>query len=439
MAAPLRSAPHGPRHRHPWWVAAVVGMASYIDAAAITAVSTALVILQDPLGLSDLQVGIAAGVQAGSIALGAAFGGRLGDRFGRRPVFLAAIATIAVGMIGLALAPGLAALLVGLVAVGIAVGADLPVSLATISEAADDHNRGRLMGLTNLLWLLGIVANGVVAFAVGDSGRAGARILFLHVAAVATVVLLLRLRIPESARWLAARAERTRGVATVRADRASVRDLLRAPYAGPFVALVVFLSLTNLVANTSGQFATYLLVNYGGESVSTAALVGLPSLPVYVVGMLWFMRVADRPVRLRYFRVGALFFVAAPLVNALFGVSAVPMMIAIVLGAVGGSFAFEGMARVWTQEQFPTLLRSTATGSVMAIARVGAALLAVATPSLLRGIGPSAFYLLLALLAAAGLWCANAVLGPRDRIDTFGQEDLPEQGGSLSASHAIPA
>ena len=412
-----------PRRVHPWWVGTVAGMASYIDAAAITSVSTALVILQRSMGLSDLQVGAAAGVEAASIALGAAVGGRLGDRFGRRPVFTLAMVMIVAGMLVIAFAPGYGLLVTGLVVVGLAVGADLPVSLATIAEAADDDNRGRLMGFTNLLWICGIVGNGVLAFAFGDSGRAGTRILFLHVVVVAAVVLVLRLTLPESARWLAARADRARGVHTVRAERASVRDLLRAPYAVPFVALVAFASLTNLVGNTFGQFSTYLLVTYGGESVSIAALVPLPALPVVVLGMLWFMRIADRPIRFRYFQVGALFFVAGPVINAVFGVSAVPTAVALVLNAVGVAFSFEGIARVWTQEQFPTLLRSTATGAVMAIARIGAAVLAVVTPTFVATIGVPGFFAALAVLAAVGLGTAWVVFRDRDRVDELAAED----------------
>lgn len=418
------------RRAHPWWVGTVAGMASYIDAAAITSVSTALVILQRSMGLSDLQVGAAAGAEAASIAVGAMVGGRIGDRFGRRPVFTVAMAMILTGMIGIAFAPTFAWLMLCLVVVGLAIGADLPVSLATISEAAEDHNRGRLIAFTNLLWLAGIVGNGILAAIFGNAGRVGAQILFLHVAVVAAVVLVLRLTLPESARWLAARDERRRGIHTVRADKASVRHLLRAPFVVPFVALIVFTSLTNLVGNTFGQYSTYLLVTYGGVSVSAAALVSLPALPVILIGMLWFMRIADKPVRFRYFQIGAFFYVAGPLVTAVFGVSAISMMIATILNAVGAAFAFEGIARVWTQEQFPTLLRSTATGSIMSVARLGAALLALFTPTLVASIGVNAFYLMLAILSGIGLAVAWVVFRTRDQIDEFGLETAPDFEGS---------
>ena len=66
------TATSGPR---PWWVAVVASMASYLDAAAITAFSTVLVIYAQLLGLSDAQVGIVAGLLALGIAVGAFLGG----------------------------------------------------------------------------------------------------------------------------------------------------------------------------------------------------------------------------------------------------------------------------------------------------------------------------------------------------------------------------
>ena len=148
-----------PLHTRPWWVAIVSGMASYIDAAAITGFSTSLVVLQKDLSLEQWQVGVAAGALTLSIAFGALVGGRLGDRFGRRPVFTATMLLIIAAVIALLVAPSFSAVLVGAVLLGIGTGADLPVSLSTIAEAATDRNRGRLLGFSNLLWIIGIVVN----------------------------------------------------------------------------------------------------------------------------------------------------------------------------------------------------------------------------------------------------------------------------------------
>ncbi|WP_040166059.1 MFS transporter [Microbacterium gorillae] len=415
-----------PLGQRPWWVASVAGMASYIDAAAITSFSVAIISLQSSLGLTDLQVGGAAGGLAASIAVGALIGGRLGDRFGRRPVFTVTMVAIIVGMLALAFAPTYPLILGAVILVGLATGADLPVSLATISEAADDHNRGRLIGFTNLLWLAGIVVNGILAAVFGDLGRPGAQVLFLHVAAVAVVVLLARLSIPESGRWLAARAERAQGVHTVRADRAGFRDLLRAPFLVPFVALIVFSALTNLQGNTNGQYLTYIMVTMGGLSVTTATLIALPSIPLTILGFVWFMKIADGPHRMRYFAVGAVALLASALTLAVFGVSVPSIIASTVFNAVGASFAFEGIQRVWSQEQFPTLLRTTAQGGIISIARIAAAILAVFTPTLLHTIGVQGVYAGLAVLSTIGLVWAWVVFRRRDAQDEFDLEDATD-------------
>ena len=138
-----------------WW--------SYIDSAAITGFSTSLVIFRHELGLREWQVGAAAAALTLSVAVGAAVGGRLGDRFGRRPVFTVTMILIVAAIVGLILAPSFEVVIVGAVLLGFATGADLPVSLATIAEAASDENRGRLLGFSNLLWVVGVVMNTLLA------------------------------------------------------------------------------------------------------------------------------------------------------------------------------------------------------------------------------------------------------------------------------------
>ena len=185
-------------HPNPWVVGVVSGMASYIDSCAIVSAGTALVIYQQSKGFSDSQVGLASSGLTFAIAFGALFGGRLGDRFGRKPVFSATMALITCGSVLQVLAPGFTALLIGTIMVGFGTGADLPVSLATISETATDKNRGAIIGLSNLLWTAGILGAIGCATVVGDWGLRGGQILYAQVGVVALIVLLARLPIPES-------------------------------------------------------------------------------------------------------------------------------------------------------------------------------------------------------------------------------------------------
>lgn len=409
-----------PRSRA-WWIATVCGMASYIDASALIGFGTAIVILQAVLGLTPLEVGLSSGVLTFGVAIGALVGGRLGDRFGRRPVFLATMALILAASVGLILAPGFPVIVVSALVLGLGVGADLPVSLSTISEAAAESNRGRLIAFSNLLWILGVVMTILVGAVVGGLGQLGATLIFAHVGVVTLMVLIARLTIPESEAWKAAAAERRAGTHTVRAERAKVRDLLKVPYAVPFLALVVFYALTNLTSNTAGQYNVYLLVNYANVPVELATLLSLPGLPVTILLFLWFMKVADKPYRFRYFTVGAICMVLAPLVYAVFGIGIVTFYVNALLSSVGAAFAFEGIMKIWTQTSFPTLLRTTAQGTIIAVARFAAAGLAGVTP-LLLALGPSAFYGILAALSFVGLLWAWIVFRTRDRHSEFDVE-----------------
>jgi len=406
----------------PWRVGVIAGMASYIDAAAIVSFSTAMVIYQQALGITPDQIGLASGALTLGIAVGAVTGGRLGDRFGRRPVFTVTMLAIIVGAVVLVLADSFPLVIIGAILLGLATGADLPVSLSTISEAADDSNRGKILSLSNLLWLVGsIVAGGLGVLAAG-LGRFGGQMLFGHIAVVATVVMVARLGVPESDSWRAARDERRAGVSTVRAARSGVRELLRQPYLTPFLGLVVFYAFTNLAANTGGQFGTYLLVNFTDVDIATAALIGLPVLPLAVIGILWFMKIADSPKRFTYFTAGGVLWIVGLLIPVVFGYSFLTSFIAGIVVLGGSIFAFEAIMKIWTQEQFPTLLRTTAQGAIIAVARLFAAILAAFTPSIAGAGGPSLLYALLALFAAIGVVTAYAVFKTRDQHNEFDTE-----------------
>ncbi|WP_439291930.1 MULTISPECIES: MFS transporter [Rahnella] len=387
---------------NPWYVGVVSGMASYIDSAAIVSNGTALVIYQKTIGTTVVQIGILSGILTLSIALGALTGGRLGDCYGRRKVFIATMIMIIIGTLFLAFGDTFALLLAGTLLVGLATGADLPVSLATIAEAATDKNRGKIIGLSNLLWFLGIGSTMAISAVVGGWGRPGAQIMYLHVCAVAVVLLALRCTIPESPLWLIARNERRAGIVTVRAQKASFKDLIHGKYLWPFIALCLFYAFTNLAANTGGQFGTYIAVNVVGISVEQNSLWNLLTMPVGVFAGIMFMRFVDTPKRIPAFILGAICFAGGFFLPVLFNFSPASWFCCLFFTAIGSGLAFEGIMKVWSQESFPTMLRSTAQGIIVAISRLLCGVLAFITPLLLEA-GPQVLYTLLSATVASGL------------------------------------
>lgn len=405
---------------NPWWVAVICGMASYIDAAAIVSSGTALVLYQHALGVTEGQIGVLSAALTLSIAVGAFTGGSLGDRFGRRAVFLCTMSMIALGALLLVLAPGFGALLVGMALLGLGTGADLPVSLASISEAASGHHRGKLVGFSQILWFGGIIGANVFGIIAGDLGRLGGQIMFAHVGLVALVVMIARLSVPESRAWSAASRERRAGADTVRAHRTGIRDVLRSrTLLVPFLALIGFYTLTNVGANTSGQFGTYIGVNVVGLSVRVQSALGIVMLGIGMLGALVFMRVVDTRWRMRAYAIGAVLLAGSYLIPVALGFTVLPWIAQSLFNAIGGAFAFEAIMKVWSQESFPTLLRSTVQGYVIAVARVVAAAVALITPGLMHT--PGLAYFLLAVVVAIGLAC-GWIGFRRTRFDAFAVE-----------------
>lgn len=387
---------------NPWYVGVVSGMASYIDSAAIVSNGTALVIYQKTLGTTAAEIGVLSGVLTLCIALGAFCGGRLGDYYGRRKVFIITMAMVLMGTLLLAFSSSFPALLIGTIFVGLATGADLPVSLATISEAATDNNRGKIIGLSNLLWFAGICTTMAISALAGGWGKIGAQILYMHVGIVAGVLLILRWSLPESPMWLVAQKERQGGKATVRAQKNAYADLFHGKYLWPFIALCLFYMFTNLAANTGGQFGAYIAVNVVGISVEKNALWNLLVMPVGVVSGLLFMKMVDTKNRMPVFIVGACFFAGGFFMPVLLNFSPVSWFCCLLFTAVGSGMAFEGMMKVWSQESFPTMLRATAQGAIVGLARLTCGVLAFITPLLLDA-GPVVLYTLLSAIVASGM------------------------------------
>lgn len=375
----------GPTTRQAWWITVVLGMASYLDAASIAGTGTALVLYQKALGLTGDDIGRLSAMLTLSIAIGALVGGRLGDRFGRRRVFAVTMVLLAAGALLLTLAISPAFIYVGLVLLGLSSGADLPVSLSMIGEAAPDDKRGAMIGFTNFLWIFGIVGVILIGIFFGSLGATGARIIYGHILVIAIVVLILRAGIPESAKWRRAEETRTDAIGAVDAvDIGALRRLFGSRFVLPVIGLGLFFAIANISANTNGQFQTYVYVNVAGLDVPTASLFGLISIAVGLASVLVFMRLVDK-VRARRVMlwVAAVMALAAFLVPATLGVGAATIIASTILFSLGGGIMGEPMYKVWSQEIIPVLFRSSVQGITIAFTRLVAAGVALFTPAII--------------------------------------------------------
>lgn len=422
------------RRPNPWWVAVICSMTSWIDSGIATAFATVLVIYQGAVGLRPDEVGLLTGLYGTGIAVGALVGGRLGDTLGRRRVFTSTMVVIIVGVAILMFSSAFPVLVVGALVLGIGCGADIPVALTTMTEAArTDRQRGVMIALGGVFVALGGISTAIVGGVVGDMGLVGAQILLGQLGALTIVVLLLRLTIPESSKWLISKEESRRGIDTVRADRSSIKDLFSAQYRVPFIALMVFYVLITAAAVPTTAYATYMLHNVAGVSITQASVTGLLAIPVSLVGIaLQFVELGNRRLRFPFFTAGGIIAVLAPLIPVVLGFSLGTYIFFFLPSAIGAALAGEGIMRFWAARAFPTLLRNTALGVITSVGRFGAAGFSIAVPVLLAA-GINIVLVLIAVFFLVGVSTAWVVFRVRDKHSEFDTE------GELDAISATPA
>ncbi|MET9539387.1 MFS transporter [Streptomyces sp. NPDC006553] len=387
-----------------WRTAVVAGMASYLDAGAIVSTATALVLYEPHLGLDNAAIGRISALLTFCFAAGALAGGRLGDRFGRRRVLTATVLLYLLGTLLMAGAQDPVMLYVGAIIVGLAIGADLPVSLALISEEAPPQLKGRMIALSGLLWAVGIIAATLLAVVATQLGESGARLLYGHLVLVAAIVLGLRTTLRESAEWTAAREKRNLAAGGDEEIRlGALRQLFTRPLLATMLATGLYYALWNLGANTNGQFGEFLWAKLTDQSLQSLTVLKAAAIPFAVAALLVFMWVADRPARRSWFIAGTLLALTGYALPVLAGPSPFTLAALLLLTAIGASFSGETMYKIWSQELVPTLLRSTVQGVTMAFARLLAAAFAVVTPTLATDHSTALFSLNLGFACAAAL------------------------------------
>ncbi|TYL51744.1 MFS transporter [Nocardioides sp. BGMRC 2183] len=345
----------------------VAALISYLDAGAL--VTSGFVVggvYADSLDLSRGTVGLLLGAQTLAFAVGAAGGGRAADLVGRRSLLSLSLVGYVAGVVLLAASTASSGLLVGCVVVGLFIGAGLPASLAVLSETAHHGRRGRAVAMSQLMWGLGIAASGVLALLLADLGELGARLMFFHLAVVASLVLMLCAGVRETLEWQAARRS---GPAPSQTRNVSVAAVVTGSY----------YLLWLIGANTLGQFKAYLWIHVLGGSPREASLLILLPMPLALLGSVVFVRFVDTALRRWCVVTG----VAAAMVGwsaMLVAPSRPTLLVLVLLSSLGATLAGEALYKVASQELVPTLARATVQGATMAGARTVAAAFAAVTP-----------------------------------------------------------
>ncbi|WP_445442263.1 MFS transporter [Clavibacter sp. km1a] len=356
------------------------------------------------------QLGLVASAGFLGMAIGASVGGLLADRLGRRQVFALTLLVygLATGVSALAMSVG--ALIALRFVVGLGLGAELPVASTLVSEFAPARIRGRVIVILESSWAVGWTAAALIGYLVIPSSDDGWRWALALGAVPAVWAIFVRLRLPESVRFLEAKGRHAEAERVVRGLEAAAgaspapdpvmetpTDLRAddaadaaapAPRERLFGARLRRRTLSLWIVWFCVNFAYYgafiwlptLLVAQGFSLVRSFAytlLITLAQLPGYAVSA-WLVERWGRRVTLAVFLAGSA--VSAGLFGTADDVTAILVFGSLMsfsnLGAWGALYAV-------TPELYPTRVRATGAGSAAGFGRLASIIAPLCVPPLL--------------------------------------------------------
>nr|WSW69794.1 MFS transporter [Streptomyces sp. NBC_00995] len=209
----------------------IVGVVTFFEAFDQLLIAYALPELRDEWQLSTGDATAVLTVGSAGMLVGALLSGRLADRHGRVKVIAYCVAASGLASLALTACTSLTPFLALRFVQGLAIGGEVPVAAAFISEITRSFKRGRFVLLYELVFPAGLTIGALVAAWVVPA--AGWRVMFAVAAVPGLLAFLVQRGVPESPRWLAERGRLEEADAVMTAIEAKVSAATGAPLPRP--------------------------------------------------------------------------------------------------------------------------------------------------------------------------------------------------------------
>ncbi|MGV9862760.1 MFS transporter [Rhodococcus koreensis] len=373
--------------------------------------------LRTDLSLTSTQVGLLAAMAMVGILVGAPLGGWATDKWGRKPLFIIDISLFVVASAAQFFVDSPELLMIVRLLMGVAIGAEYSVSWPMLSEFAPARTRGRLMAVNQVAWFAGFMVAYAFAYYLTTSSSVPWHWILGSSTFLAFALMLGRLGLPESARWLWCKGRKDEACAIAHkymggeADIAEFEqasedktkgrfaDIFSRKYIRSTVFMAVFWFCNVLPYFGIATFADSVLKQYGLAG-GLAGGVGLSMIAVVAVVVT--MMLIDKAGR-RVFTVPPQWIMLGIfLVLGLWSTIPTALVLALFfafsfLNAINGV-----LIAVYPGELFPTEVRGVGTGFAAAVSRLGAAAGTFLLPVGIDKFGVGNVLLIMAVVVGAG-------------------------------------
>ena len=370
--------------------ASLTGMGYFLDGYNLTVIAVFTLILETYriFPYTSLQVGLASGSALLGAGIGAIVLGRYSDRIGRKRLYVLYLGLFIIFPVLSSLSVNLNMIIIARFFLGIGIGADYAVGTVYSVEMFPDKTRGSGYGFVWAFWSLGASFAFIAGFiSLRYFGVEAWRIALGIIAVPAVFLMIMRLNVPESARWIQAEKVRTADFReqqpenspefvkskTGKKRETGFVDLFKGNM-GKRTALVwiqwILLDIGSYGFGLYGPLIISDLGFSGSDSFIITALLYIVGFACAVISITWndrFGRKIIQAIGFCFMGVGMVLLVLSQHVSgALF----------LILG-ISGLALWYGMENIgpgntmglYAIELFPTRLRSTSMGSATAITR----------------------------------------------------------------------
>jgi len=400
----------------------IAGIGSFFDLFDIFLAGVLGTVLTQRFGLDRLLLPIALSSSFVGMFIGATVLGRFADRAGRRTAFLVNLGIYSAFTLVGAFSVNATMLIASRFLAGIGIGAELTLVDAYLSELLPARLRGRYTAWAYTLGFVGVPAAGLlgrILVPIAPFGIDGWRWLFVAGSLGAVIVWFVRMRLPESPRWLESvgriaeaevivdRMEREAGVArpatsasspdAVLAPRVGLSVLFSGQYRSRAIMLAVFHVFQAIGYYGFGTLVPLVLAAKGYSIVTSLTFTTLTFIG-YPVGSALSLPIIERVDR-KWLIVGSALLMSVLGIGMGYSTSSTAI---VVLGFLYTSVSnvFSNGLHILQVEIFPTAVRATAAGACYGLSRLSSAMMPFVLLPVLqqRGAGP------MFVVVAAALW-----------------------------------
>lgn len=412
----------------------------FLDGYVLVMIGVALEQLTPLLKLDAEWIGLLGAGTLVGLFIGTTLFGYLCDRVGRRKMFL--IDIVAIGLISLAtmFVSTPVELLVMRVAIGIVIGADYPIATSMITEFSSTRQRAFAVGFIAAMWYVGATCANLVGYALYDVVD-GWRWMLGSAAVPCLVILIGRVELPESPRWLlrqgrVAECEQMMlklfGEPVVFDEEPQAQTRFRHLFNRRHLPFVLFVAAI-WTCQVIPMFAIYtfgpqIVGLLGWDQGKSAALGNVVISLFFMLGclpaMYWLNKMGRRPLLIVSYAM-----MTAAL--AVLGLMDNPGIVLVVCAFAAYAFFSGGpgiLQWLYPNELFPTDIRASAVGVIMSISRVGTVVSTLALPIFISRYGISTV-----MLIGAGISLFGFVISILYAPETRGLSLV--DAGKLSLNH----